>query len=302
MTRRMVMCLVLALAALISSQAQDGRYPNLWQVAVQVKITYSEREQMYYFDYTLTNKDSNRGSIDQLEIDISKEPGTIDLDTVGLRFENDEFTEGSFRRNFPSLEGKIVPVGVLQTPGVTWIGGLTDNLTASFGADSGFVEPGRSLGGFELVSKGVPAIRRCIVSPYFDVMVLFPDSDDTTVTYSPPPVDSVREAVKFRGLTIGPAAPPLNLVPAVFIDTLISYKHQALALGWIKDPGTTTSLDQKLNNARQQLERGNTKSAKNILEAFVNEVEALNKQGKQITSEAYALLKYNAEYLISKLE
>ncbi len=102
--------------------------------------------------------------------------------------------------------------------------------------------------------------------------------------------------------TVGPVPTPLDIIPIAFLDTLIAHKHRALALAWITNEGVANSLDQKLNNARQQLERGNNKSAMNILEAFVNEVEALNKQGKQITSEAFALLKYNAEYLISQLQ
>lgn len=84
-----------------------------------------------------------------------------------------------------------------------------------------------------------------------------------------------------------------------WIDTLISYKHRAYDKGWITNQGTANSLDQKLENARRQLEQGNSKAAKNILAAFVNEVEA--QKGKHLSSEAYALLRFNAEYLISQL-
>jgi hypothetical protein len=94
--------------------------------------------------------------------------------------------------------------------------------------------------------------------------------------------------------------PPTTFAPLIFLDTLISYKHQAFALGWIADSGILTSLDQKLEAARPQI-MNDRPSVKNILESFVNELEALNTQGNQITSEAYALLKFNAQYLISKL-
>jgi hypothetical protein len=111
------------------------------------------------------------------------------------------------------------------------------------------------------------------------------------------------------GKTVGPVSLPSPFVPLVFLDTLISYKHQALALGWIKNRGIVQSLDAKLENTKAQLRRNNKTAAKNILQAFINEVEALFKeenqrrdpQGVQLTSEAYALLKFNAEYLISKL-
>lgn len=121
---------------------------------------------------------------------------------------------------------------------------------------------------------------------------------------SPPPFD---EELWYRDITtnsvvkstIGPADPPNPFVASVFLDTLISYKHQALNLGWIKNQGIANSLDQKLDAAKAQLGKKNNKAAKNILEAFISEVEA--QKGKQLTSEAYALLKFNAEYLVSKL-
>lgn len=86
----------------------------------------------------------------------------------------------------------------------------------------------------------------------------------------------------------------------MFLDTLISYTYQAHSLHWIADSGIVTSLDQKLEAARPQI-IADRPSAKNILQSFVNELDALNTQGNQITSEAYALLKFNAQYLISKL-
>ena len=76
-------------------------------------------------------------------------------------------------------------------------------------------------------------------------------------------------------------------------------KHEAFSLGWITNQGIEQSLDAKLENAKKKIEQGNTNAAKNILEAFINEVEA--QKDKHLTSEAYGLLKYNVEYLIGKL-
>ena len=60
------------------------------------------------------------------------------------------------------------------------------------------------------------------------------------------------------------------------------------------------SLDKKLENAKKQLEKGKIKNALNILNAFLNQVEA--QKDKHLTSEAYALLRFNAEYLVQRLE
>ena len=76
-------------------------------------------------------------------------------------------------------------------------------------------------------------------------------------------------------------------------------KHEAFSLGWITNQGIEQSLDAKLENAKKKIEQGNKNAAKNILGAFINEVEA--QRDKHLTSEAYGLLKYNVEYLIGKL-
>jgi hypothetical protein len=97
----------------------------------------------------------------------------------------------------------------------------------------------------------------------------------------------------------------LVLVPAEFVQLIIDMKHEAYTLGWITDSGVETSLDAKLDNAKKKFESGQTKAATQMLEAFINEVEAQGcatyddcPEGKHLKPEAYALLKYNAQYLI----
>ena len=103
-----------------------------------------------------------------------------------------------------------------------------------------------------------------------------------------------------RRETVVPGKLSDTFIQLNFLDTLISYKHQALSLGWIDNEDIANSLDSKLDNTKKNLASGDNTAAKNILRAFIYEVEAQN--GKQLTSEAYALLKYNAEYLINRLK
>jgi len=159
------------------------------------------------------------------------------------------------------------------------------------------IVPGESRGGFSFESPSPPGIVDYYAEGYHNPPSfpegMAPDSipgyDDLT-PYGPGIV----------GKTVGPVLPPDPFIAAEFLDTLASYKHQAFALGWITNKGILNSLDQKLDNVRKQLGRDNTNTAKNILNAFIKEVEA--QKDKHLTSEAYALLKYNAEYLIEKLE
>jgi len=331
MGRTVLMSLVPNFILFLFTLAQQQQYPNLWNVEIHAHVTHYDNGQMFIYTYALTNGASNRGEISRLEIDISKDPAALDIDTVGLRFENDGFTEESFRRHFRILKGKIVPIGFSKTPGESWLGGLTNSCKASFSSDSDYVRPGEALGGFEMMSKGLPTIRRCIVSPFFDVLALFPDPQDTTITYYVPPIDSVRNAVRFYGSTVGPGAPPMNFVPIVWLDTLLSYTRQSAEIGWLgrsrdndcddderPDDGITKNIERRLQKARKELSKGDSVKARKELEKLVDKVERIWKRSQQeekkhkrdkwekrddviMTSEAYALLKYNTEYLIDRL-
>ncbi|MBI5188983.1 MAG: hypothetical protein HZA07_08000, partial [Nitrospirae bacterium] len=110
------------------------------------------------------------------------------------------------------------------------------------------------------------------------------------------------------GKTNGPTVPPADIKPIEIFNYVIDLKHQAFSLGWITNKGIENSLDVKLDNAKKKLEQGNNTAAKNILNAFINEVEAQGcksyedcPSGKHLTSEAYALLKYNVQYLVERL-
>jgi hypothetical protein len=120
-------------------------------------------------------------------------------------------------------------------------------------------------------------------------MLLFDTYPDRIFYYRP---DVPHEPIS---VDVTQTQPDINL-----IDMLISDVNTAYEKGWIDNQGIANSLDQKLENAKNQLEKGKTNTAINMLSAFLNEVEA--QKDKHLTSEAYALLKFNAEYLIQRLE
>jgi hypothetical protein len=125
----------------------------------------------------------------------------------------------------------------------------------------------------------------------------------------PPPVeveilrDSITTKVaNRRGVqlkTIGPRALPDNISNTALTDTLQSYLSFSCDTTWIENPGICRSLEAKLENVRRQLERGNTNPARGSLQAFLNEVDA--QKDKQLSSEAWALLWFNGQYLLERL-
>ena len=218
------------------------------------------------------------------------------------------------------------------------------------------IAPGETLSGFSFDGEGVPGIVDYYAEGYHNVPQWpGPVEEDSIPGYD----DLTPYGPGIVGKTVGPVEPPDLSVMTSILDTLISYKHQCLTLGWLKDDkahkedcddmmkernwykrgefekfrkwepdeswefdhdwdsGIVRVLDRRLDKAKRELSRGDSVRARKDLKIFVMEVEMLNNLSKKIearnkksevrdkssimTSEAYALLKYNAEYLIDRL-
>ena len=182
-----------------------------------------------------------------------------------------------------------------------------------------WIPPGHSESGLSFRSKGIPVIMDSSFTGHQRKYRNSPGDSDTEevgIAYSKLyqrfkeeyKEHSVRSVVK---KTLAPGEPPDGNTKEL-IDMLIAMKHEAQDLGWIKaegGDGIIKALDSKLDNAKKAIDKGNKKSARNILTAFIKEVEAQGcatrdgcPEGKHLSPEAYALLKFNAEHLISELK
>jgi len=85
----------------------------------------------------------------------------------------------------------------------------------------------------------------------------------------------------------------------VSLDDLIAYIRQAFEEGKITNKGIANSLIAKLETAGKHLEKGKPKQAVNVLNAFLNELEAQHE--KHIAGEVYDYLKENVTALITRL-
>ena len=187
------------------------------------------------------------------------------------------------------------------------------------------IEPSGKVSGFAFrTSFGLPGI----VAYYAEGYAPLPRCPEGgAVNFIPGYDDLTPYGPGIIGRTIGPTAPPLPFLPIDFLDYIVSLKHEAYNLGWIvqgrdddkgkredEEKGILNSLDKKLEKAKAELVKGDTKEAIEKLKSFIHEVEALYKKDKEkeerhkkeeghshITSEAYALLKYNTQYLIEQL-
>ena len=162
------------------------------------------------------------------------------------------------------------------------------------------IAAGQSLASFGVNAAELPSIVTFLALNEIELPV-FPRGQAPEQCQGDKVVDN-----SFKGSTVGPKAPP-STDRIQLVNYLISLVHDARRLNWIKRDGAQQSLLAKLINTKRTLEMGDTATAKITLSAFVQEVEATSCDdfschgNKPSTSEAYALLKFNADYLISRL-
>ncbi|HXG37139.1 MAG TPA: hypothetical protein VNL36_00065 [Bacteroidota bacterium] len=85
-----------------------------------------------------------------------------------------------------------------------------------------------------------------------------------------------------------------EVTPGILLQDL----DNCFKLGLIKNQGLYTSLKQKADNATSQHEKGQDRSAVNLLQAFLNEVKA--QTGKGVDNDAAAILTEDAQALIQQ--
>lgn len=278
--------------------------PYLTNVAIQASVHFNAQSGLYSYQYTINNSQDSTGDLIGLDIDISYPSGSAILKKEGLTIPYGKWSRTFDQSIPPTAKVTMIPVG-MEKPD-KWIVGVSVYGTAGWGSpDYVQLKPGESLGGFGLTSYGLPGIRGFKAEPNLDVDAdYYPHLESVEGAWDESKaiiakIKELEDKVNFMGKTVGPTAPPVVFNATTFLDYIIGLKHQAASLGWIDNSGIVNSLDVKLDNAKKKLSQGDNSTAKNILNAFINDVEA--QAGKHVTSEAYALLKYNALYLISNL-
>jgi hypothetical protein len=159
------------------------------------------------------------------------------------------------------------------------------------------IAPGVSLGGFSFTSAGLPTI----VSSYFEGNVL-----GLAFSAEPPQLlydllDSIRGFPNNRVIrrTLGPKDPPMPFAALSSLDTIKSYVKQSRTLGWITSQTTAAKYVGLIDSARSKLQSNQIALTRAKLDTILMNVHA--DSSAHLTSEACALLRFNTEYLLSKL-
>ncbi len=146
-------------------------------------------------------------------------------------------------------------------------------------------------------NKNLPQISQYYLQADYDRMINY-DFDDAN-DFIPDEFDDnvINNSLKIK--SIAPGLLSMNLNQKKFIDTLKSYNTQSYELGWIKEESVLTKYNNYLTTAKNYLIEGDSTSARNELQLVLN--DCIADSSTVLTSEAFALLYFNTEYLIKQL-
>jgi hypothetical protein len=153
----------------------------------------------------------------------------------------------------------------------------------------GAISPGHSLSGFGTVSLSRPAIVKYYVQGYRHYGQTATDEEYRNDIYT----NSVS------GYTLGTSDTAQEFVPINFLDTLTGYTTQSRSLGWIKDQPTADKYLGYFSSAKTNLQQNNIGSTRTTLQRLLQDINI--DSTANFTSEAYALIRYNTEYLLAQL-
>jgi hypothetical protein len=150
------------------------------------------------------------------------------------------------------------------------------------------IHPGQTMGGFRTISPALPAIVKYYIQGYTAAVFGSTDEEKQNIYNN-----------SVNGYTLGTSDTTIPFTALNIIDTLISYTTQSRSLGWIKDQTTSDKYLGYFNTAKTYLQQNNVNTARTTLQQVSQDVNTDSTD--HLTSEAYALIRYNTEYLLTQL-
>ncbi len=147
------------------------------------------------------------------------------------------------------------------------------------------------LSGFIVLSLSLPVISKFYLTGYVP-MPVFPIGEEPERVIN----NDVFEN-SYNDFTIAPGNNKIfEQAPFYFLK---NYIDSSFAFGWIKEESVLTKYNNYLTTAKNYLIEGDSTSARSELQLVIN--DCIADSSTVLTSEAFALLYFNTEYLISQL-
>lgn len=249
----------------IQSQELDSLtlYPNSSLIIETVHANVNYAGQFLDFEYAIENSLHSEQNIYSFLVEIS-----TDFELVK--------SPNMWRGNFYSARKRVISWG---------------------SRDSSFdVKASELLSGFVLRVHALPNFTNYFARGYVEI---------TPVQYGKAPELAQTEGADIfqnskKGLTLGPWLPDSTLSLDSFTDTLETFRYRSCEeLGWATDTAVCGQLEESLSQVKISLLAQDSVAAANALSNFIELVE--QEKDASLTSEGYALLYFNADYLRAKL-
>jgi hypothetical protein len=150
------------------------------------------------------------------------------------------------------------------------------------------IHPGHTQDGFRTISSVLPTIVKYYVQGYTQP-AFGTEEEERQNIYN----NSVN------GYTLGTSETSGSFILLDFLDTLTSYTTQSRTLGWIKDQTTANKYLGYFSSAKTSLQQNNIASTRTTLQQILQDANI--DSTSNLTSEAYALIHFNTEYLLAQL-
>ena len=271
-------------------------------------IIYDGQKGVYYVKYW-SNIDTMFYTIPLFpgnKIDPKLRAKVINTDSTGLRFEYYLSNSSSSLRELFKIELSIdTRISDLKAPNREWSSqyqkGIRSIKWANIYSQSEVlgILPGHEVREpFSFTSTGLPIPTLSSIASY-SALGNTRDSGPTGKLRAK--VDSILINESHIILpTLGPWLPDSSLSFIDFTDTLETFRFRSCEeLDWATDAGVCGELQDYLSEVKTALEMEDSLSAANALAEFIALVEA--EKNASLTSEGYALLYFNAEYLADRL-
>lgn len=261
---------------------------------VEVNANIEMKENVSVFRYSLLNPSKNTWPAVNFHIDIRKNPERHPFSRYDLSPQHLDSQHWEVVKNM----AVITPTEVLSP--TDWkTDGILPYQKSIWGNWDKPLMPGSSISGFGLIAEEPPGIREFTVGAKTDVFELDYSWPEERIDYYEDSIEYITEvnkAFEASGKTIAPVAPPEPFAASSWTLRMSEYAVEARKQKWIK-------TDKNLAEVKKLISGLNTGDIEKLRVA-VKKIEAYvlaEKKKGNLTDEADALVRLNAQYLLRRL-
>jgi len=275
--KKIVAIVVLTVLYIFPASTQIIHARNKALVDMNVSVSYYSANDFYYF-YTISNRESSEQACDNFRLVI---------------------VDSLITNKFTKITAPVNKKWFIDGRNKGFISGSAANQFVNFPiAPQDALFQGESMS-ISFTSPGLPAIMTYYAQSY--ALPLTTDENDSlhALGYTDKQIFPNWKDNSYHSQTIAPNTNLFKIPQSSFLDTLTSYTAQSSTFGWIKNQSTSNKYLSYFNSAKSSLQSNNIAGTRTTLQMVLTDVNV--DSTNNLTSEAYALIYYNTQYLLAQL-